>query len=42
MILRGRLGSEIDNRRWHRLWHWDCCQKRPQFKPLDIKRQTWQ
>ena len=28
--------------RCHRLWHWDCCQHRPQFKPLDIKRQTWQ
>lgn len=28
--------------RCHRLWHWDCCQSRPQFKPLDTKRQTWQ
>ena len=28
--------------RCHRLWHWDCCQSRPQFKPLDTKRLTWQ
>ena len=26
--------------RCHRLWHWDCCQKRPQFSTLDTKRQT--
>ena len=23
--------------RCHRLWHWDCCQSRPQFKLLDTK-----
>ena len=28
--------------RCHRLWHWDCCQRRPQFRPLDTKGQTWQ
>lgn len=28
--------------RCHRLWHGDCCQRRPQFRLLDIKRQSWQ
>lgn len=28
--------------RCHMLWHWDCCQRRPQFRLLDTKRQTWQ
>ena len=23
--------------RCHKLWHWNCCQSRPQFKPLDTK-----
>ena len=45
-------GEKVDGRknavgfrlwiRCHRLWHWNCCQSRPQFKPLDTKRQTWQ
>ncbi len=28
--------------RCQRLWHQNCCQSRPQFKPLDTKGQTWQ
>ncbi len=45
-------GEKVDDRknavgfrlwiRCHRLWHWNCYQSRPQFSPLDTKRQTWQ
>ena len=28
--------------RYHRLWHWDCCQRQPQFKPLNTIRRIWQ
>ena len=41
-------GEKVDDRknavgfrlwiRCHKLWHWDCCQRRPQFKLLDTKR----
>jgi len=24
------------------LWHWNCCQLRPQFRLLDTLRQSWQ
>ena len=43
-------GEKVDGRknavgfrlwiRCYRLWRWDCCQSRPQFKPLDTKGQT--
>jgi len=51
-LLFSLTGEKVDGRkiavgfrlwiRCHRLWHWNCYQSRPQFKPLDIKRQTWQ
>ena len=51
-LLCSSTGEKVDDRKnavgfrlWIRcsgLWHWDCCQKRPQFKSLDTKRQTWQ
>ena len=46
-LLIGQIGEKVDGRknavgfrlriRCHRLWHWNCYQSRPQFKPLDIK-----
>ena len=51
-LLFGLIGEKVDGRkiavgfrlwiRCHRFRHWDCWQSRPQFKPLDTKRQTWQ
>ena len=51
-LLFGLIKEKVDGRknavgfrlwiRGHRLWHWDCCQRRPQFKPLDTMRQIWQ
>ena len=51
-LLFSLTGEKVDGRknvigfrlwiRCHRFRHWDCWQSRPQFKPLDTKRQTWQ
>ncbi|WP_218153054.1 pentapeptide repeat-containing protein [[Clostridium] innocuum] len=51
-LLFSLTGEKVDGRknavgfrlwiRCHRLWHWNYCQSRPQFSPLDTKRQTWQ
>nr|DAQ74269.1 MAG TPA: hypothetical protein [Caudoviricetes sp.] len=47
-LLFGLIGEKLSRRRivvrfrlrirCQRLWHQDCCQSRPQFKPLDTKR----
>ena len=47
-LLFSLTGEKVDGRkisvgfrlwiRCHRLWHWDCCQRRPQLGPLDTRR----